>query len=240
MKHRITNRTKTLILLAQCALIAGMLLGVTYAFSGGGADTPSNPAIQRQVRVSDFDLPVGNWQLGETHPTNVYVKNLTPAQSPGEDPRVDSGSVCLRVSLKEFMQVLGTEGAEITDSDGNPILFATIGEGVRKGEYLTVAEAISLGLTDYGSYKVGEVEYATTNTSELRHGVYGKPMKALGDVVKQWGDTPKASITHGNQRTPNGACDYTPFLFGDSKGIFPAGNPADAIRNYIALGGATT
>lgn len=232
------TKTKTLLILAQCLLIAIVLLGVTYALDGAPSSTPANGEIQRQVRVSDFDLPIGNWQEDDVHAAEVFVKNLTPSQAQTSDPNADSGAVCVRVSLKEFMQVMATEGDVIKDENGDPILFATIATGVRAGEYLTVKDALSFGLTDYGSFTAGNVEYATTNTIELRQGIYGKPMNAPGDVTKLWGKVSQADDRNGAQGHTD-ECNYEPYRW-DDKGITltePTSDASDYIRQYIALGG---
>lgn len=201
----------------------------------------------RDVTLNDQYTPVELWKPGETIEKVVSVTNL----------EASPGNVCVRVSLREFLQLREQPGEEIRDHREKLILFATFAEGERKGDFMTVAEAKKLGIEFYGSYFVYDgvdpvtggdvfVEYATTNNTVLANGMYGKPMKKPGKVLRIWGDAPRANISHTTQDPVNGECNYIPYYWeqrlddvDDKDGspwlMYPEPDRNDTIRDYIAL-----
>lgn len=162
------------IVVAAAILIAGTFTWVDFSqhktnpFTGGGAGGAGH---HPDATLNDDFTPPTDWKPGDT--VNKDISVTSPSNS--------TEGVYVRIQLKEYLEAFDVTYSPIKDK-GKEVLFATWATGPKTGEYMTYAEAQAAGF-QYGRLTVNGVDYAVTNTAELRNGIYGKYMDDPNSAV---------------------------------------------------------
>ena len=146
------------------------------------------------VTLNDDFKPPADWVPGTEVNKDVSVTNLATSDS----------AIFVRLQFKEYLEFFPQ--VLIVDSEDNPLLFATYASGAKIGQYMLWSEKPA-GY-DYTKYTVDGVDYCLTQNSELKDGIYGKPMYEKG-ALNVFGTATKASYPaqdHSIQKTDE--CDY--------------------------------
>jgi len=139
------------------------------------------------VTLNDSFKPPTLWAPGGT--VNDYVSATNPATN--DDP------VFVRIQFREYLEFV-PRTLVIDKQTGYPLLFATYASGDKIGEYILwddkPASYNYIECNVGGTDGVGGVNYCLTQNTELKDGIYGKPMYDKG-VLNVFGDAPKEDST---------------------------------------------
>ncbi len=222
-KGRIVATVTEAVLVAAVALTGTFAL---YDFLQHGTN-PFGADNLLDVTLNDSFTPPDNWDEGLAVDKKVSVTNLSTSTQ----------NAYVRLQFKEYMEAYGLIPVQ---ENGENVLFATFASGEKKGEFMTWAEADGYDYEKYTvTYADGKTaDFARTQNSELRDGIYGKAMYIPGNL-EVYGTAAKASYPnqeHTGQTTDE--CAYNVHMW-DGTGIENQTTSGSYIHDFISwtLGG---
>jgi len=196
MEQKQSNKSRWVAGAVAAAAVVAIVLTGTFAYINNDQHKTNALTSGQAVSVTlnnDFKPPT-NWTPGETVNNDISVTNLATSDAP----------VFVRIQFKEYMEFAPL--TLITDSDGNPLLFATYASGDKIGQYMLWNDKPAS--YNYTIKNVDGVDYCLTQNAELKDGIYGKPMYETG-AVDVFGTVDKAPYPDQPQDKANDPeCNY--------------------------------
>jgi len=185
---------------AGAAAIAIVLAGIFAHINSDQHKTNSMMSGQNvSLTLNDGFKPPAAWTLHDPVNTDVSVTNSGASDAP----------VFVRIQFKEYMEfVPQTLITDPESPDGAPFLFATYASGDKIGQYMLWADKPDS--YNYIMYDVGSTDYCLAQNSELKDGIYGKPMYEAG-ALDVFGTATKADYPvqpDSVQDPSNPECNY--------------------------------